>query len=49
MIEYQLNEDGSAAQKIVNGVKTGIWQNTETNQEYLSWLKAGGVPIPWGS
>lgn len=48
MIAYQLNEDGSYAQKIVDGVQTGIWQNTQTNQQYLDWVAAGGVPTPWG-
>jgi hypothetical protein len=48
MITYELNPDGTLAQKIVDGVQTGIWCSVETNQEYLDWVAAGGVPTPWG-
>jgi hypothetical protein len=47
MIAFELNEDGSYAQKIVDGVQTGIWCNTQTNPEYLDWVATGGVPTPW--
>lgn len=44
MITYKLNEDGSYAQKIVDGVETGEWQNTQNNQAYLEWLAEGNTP-----
>ena len=47
MIQYQLNQDGLWAEKIVNSVKTGEWANTQTNQEYLEWIAAGNTPIPY--
>jgi hypothetical protein len=46
MITYRLNENSSFALKLVDGVDTGEWANTQTNQEYLEWLAQGGVPLP---
>ena len=46
MITYKLNEDGSYAQKIVDGEETGEWCNTKNNQAYLKWLEAGNQPEP---
>jgi hypothetical protein len=46
MITYKLNENGLYAQRIIAGVETGEWANTQTNQAYLKWLEEGGVPIP---
>ena len=44
MITYKLNEDSSYAQKIVDGVETGEWLNTQNNQEYLAWVEEGNTP-----
>lgn len=46
MTTYKLNEDGSFAQKFIDGFGTGEWVNTQTNQEYLKWLDAGNTPEP---
>jgi len=46
MIIYQLNEDGSYAQKIVNDIKTGTWYRTDIDEEYLAWLAEGNEPLP---
>lgn len=46
MTTYKLNPLGSFAQKIVDGVETGEWANTETNQAYLKWLEEGNTPEP---
>jgi hypothetical protein len=47
MITFALNENGSYALKSVDGVSTGEWCNTETNQEYLDWLAEGNKPDPY--
>jgi hypothetical protein len=46
MITYKLNQDGSYALKMVEGVSTGEWHNTESNEEYLKWLEEGNSPLP---
>jgi hypothetical protein len=46
MITYKLNTDASWAQKIVDGVETGEWANTETNKKYLAWVAEGNTPEP---
>lgn len=43
MKKFKLNKARSYAQKIENGVETGIWCNVETNREYLDWVKEGNV------
>lgn len=47
MKTYVLNENGSIAQKYVDGIFTGEWCNTQSNQEYLEWLAEGNVPDPY--
>ena len=44
MKKFKLNPNKTSAQKIENGVETGIWCNVETNQEYLDWIKEGNIP-----
>lgn len=44
MKKFKLNPQKKYAQKIENGVETGIWCNVETNQEYLDWIKEGNIP-----
>lgn len=44
MKRFKLSLDKKYAQKIENGVETGIWCNVETNQEYLDWIKEGNIP-----
>jgi len=44
MIKFKLNPNKTSAQKIENGVETGIWCSVESNQEYLDWIKEGNVP-----
>ena len=46
MITYKLNQDAAYAVKIVGGMSTGEWHNTETSPEYLRWLDAGNTPLP---
>ena len=46
MITYKLNSTGDSAGKCVDGVPTGEWANTETNQQYLEWLAEGNTPEP---
>jgi hypothetical protein len=46
MVEYQLNPDETHAQKIIDGVKTGIWCCVSEHPEYLEWLAEGNSPIP---
>ena len=46
MITYKLNQDATYAVRIVEGVSTGEWHNTETSPEYLAWLDAGNTPLP---
>ena len=46
MEQYKLNQLGTFAEKIVDGVFTGEWANTETNQSYLAWLSEGNTPLP---
>jgi len=46
MITYRLNEWGTFALKLVDGVDTGEWANIETNQAYLKWLAEGNTPLP---
>lgn len=47
MIIYQLNNDGSYAEKIINGEHTGEWCNTTTNTEYTTWVAEGNTPNPY--
>ena len=46
MIIYQLNEDGSYAQKIIDNLKTGAWYRTDIDEDYLQWLAEGNEPLP---
>jgi hypothetical protein len=46
MITYKLNQNGSYAVKIVDGIQSGEWHNTETSQAYLAWLAEGNTPEP---
>jgi len=46
MIDYQLNNESSFAQKLIDGIATGEWANTQTNQAYLKWLAEGNTPEP---
>jgi hypothetical protein len=46
MITYKLNQDGSYALKIVEGISTGEWHSVESNQEYLKWVAEGNLPSP---
>ena len=46
MVTFKLNQDGSYANKIVDGVDTGEWHNTETSRIYLEWLAEGNQPLP---
>jgi hypothetical protein len=46
MITYKLNINGEFALKIVDGVPTMEWHNTESNQAYLKWLEEGNEPLP---
>jgi hypothetical protein len=43
---YKLNLDGGYAVKIVDGVSTGEWHNTQTSEAYLAWIEAGNTPEP---
>jgi hypothetical protein len=46
MITYKLSHFGDFANKIVDGVETGEWHNTQTNKEYLDWIAEGNTPEP---
>lgn len=46
MINYQLNEDGSYAHKIIDNIKTGAWYRTDIDEKYLEWLAEGNEPLP---
>jgi hypothetical protein len=46
MITYKLNPLGTFAQQFIDGVATGVWANTETNEDYLKWLEEGNTPLP---
>jgi hypothetical protein len=46
MITYKLNLDKTFAERLEDNVRTGVWCNVETNQEYLEWLKEGNKPKP---
>lgn len=46
MITYKLSLDPQFVQQFEDGVATGVWANTETNQQYLAWLAEGNQPIP---
>lgn len=45
-ITYKLNEYGTWAHKFVDAQETGIWLNTQTNEQYLEWLAEGNTPLP---
>ena len=44
MIAYKLNPLGTFAQQFLDGIATGEWANTETNEAYLAWLAEGNTP-----
>jgi hypothetical protein len=46
MITYKLNLTGDFAQQFLDGIATGEWANTETNQAYLAWVAKGNEPLP---
>lgn len=46
MISYKLSRDGQYAQKFEDGVPTGEWHNTQSNEQYLAWLAEGNAPLP---
>jgi erythromycin esterase-like protein len=46
MKTYILTSDGLFARLVIDGVKTQVWHNTESNQEYLKWLSEGNTPLP---
>jgi hypothetical protein len=46
MITYKLSKDPQFVQQLQDGVPTGVWANTETNQAYLKWLEEGNTPEP---
>ena len=46
MKTYKLNSNSEFAQEFLDGVPTGNWVNTLTNQAYLAWLAEGNVPTP---
>jgi hypothetical protein len=46
MITYKLNLTGDFAQEFLDGIATGNWANTETNQAYLKWVEEGNTPLP---
>lgn len=46
MITFKLHETGDFAQEIIDGIATGVWFNTRTNQTYLKWLEEGNTPLP---
>ncbi len=46
MKTYKLNSSQTFAQLFENGVATGEWANTQTNQAYLKWLAEGNTPLP---
>lgn len=43
MKQFKLNPNKTYAQKIENGIETGIWCNVDSNKEYLDWIKEGNV------
>jgi len=46
MKTYKLNLNNEFAQEFLDGVPTGNWVNTSTNQTYLAWLAEGNTPLP---
>jgi len=46
MIKYKLNKTGDFAQQFIDGIATGAWFNTGTNQTYLNWISEGNTPLP---
>jgi hypothetical protein len=46
MITYKLSKDVEWVQQFVDGVATGEWANTQTNQAYLAWVAEGNTPEP---
>ena len=46
MKSYILTFDSSFARLVIDGVKTQVWHNTESNEEYLKWLAEGNTPLP---
>lgn len=47
MVSYQLNRDGSFAEKFIDGEHTGVWVNVESNMDYLAWVAKGNKPLPY--
>jgi hypothetical protein len=45
MKTYKLNSSSEFAQEFLNGVPTGNWVNTSTNQAYLAWIAEGNTPL----
>lgn len=46
MKTYILTNDGLFARLVIDGEKTQIWNNTQSNEEYLKWLAEGNTPLP---
>ena len=46
MITYKLSNNNVYVQKFVDGMPTGEWCNSETNEAYLAWLAEGNTPEP---
>ena len=46
MITYKLSNNNVYVEKLVDGMPTGEWCNSETNEAYLAWLAEGNKPEP---
>lgn len=46
MITYKLTPLGDFAQQFKDEIFTGVFANTQTNEEYLAWLAQGNTPTP---
>jgi hypothetical protein len=45
MITYKLSNNNVYVEKLVDGMPTGEWCNSETNETYLAWLAEGNTPL----